>query len=326
MNRILLVVCLAISGGATGPLAVRGDDPLVTSKTYFRMLWRGDKGRYGKFDADGNFVPDSRLPSYHHPPDSLPYFTPPGFSTPLTYLNVSSAGSNDPSYEHRSGRLIAGVKTPKGFVPEIGSKVLDLKKDYDAKNPDRTIYNMIDDETLRLLHELRQKKSPDPADRPYVGRSPPPGPAPPKAGIPEGYEFRLYRTYMKSDPWFARVIGDVMELGHLDDEGDFIPDYGLPVFPYAKAKNPDVLRDGSGRTIYYTLPRGGKEDFWKKKKDTEEVYEYRSGRLIKGTLHKTGNFVPELGSKILDFKEYNPATDNRRIYNLPGVLRRVEKK
>jgi hypothetical protein len=316
MSRIPLVVCLAVSGGVAGPLAVRGDDPLVPTKTSYNMLWRGDKGRLGKFDADGNFVPDARLPSYHHPPHFPPYYTPPGFSEPLTYLNVTSAGSNTPAYEHRSGRLIAGVKTPKGFAPEIGSKVLDLKKDYDAKNLDRIIYNMIDDETIKRLNDMRQKKFPDTPDRPSQGRSPPPGPDPQKAGTPEGYEYRPYRTYMKVDPWFARVIGDVMELGHLNDEGEFVPDYGLPVFPYIRVKQPDVLQDGSGRTIYYTLPKDGK--------DTEEVYEYRSGRLIRGTLHMSGNFVPELGSTVLDFKDYDPLGD-RRIYNLPGVLRPAKK-
>lgn len=91
-------------------------------------------------------------------------------------------------------------------------------------------------------------------------------------------------------------------------------------------KNPEVLNeDGRQRTIYYTLP-ARKEDVWNKNRnDTEEVYEFRSGRLIKGTLQKTGNFVPELGSRILDFKDYDPLS-KRRIYNLPGVLRRVEKK
>jgi hypothetical protein len=42
-------------------------------------------------------------------------------------------------------------------------------------------------------------------------------------------------------------------------------------------------------------------------------------------LQKTGNFVPELGSTIIDFKDYDPIADRRRIYNLPGVLRSAKK-
>ncbi len=49
------------------------------------------------------------------------------------------------------------------------------------------------------------------------------------------------------------------------------------------------------------------------------------GSSSSGLCKKTGNFVPELGSKILDFKDYDPLS-RRRIYNLPGVLRKVEKK
>lgn len=42
-------------------------------------------------------------------------------------------------------------------------------------------------------------------------------------------------------------------------------------------------------------------------------------------LQKNGNFAPEIGSKVIDFKDYDPSPPRkRRIYNLPGVLRKVE--
>jgi hypothetical protein len=332
MSTSTMIACLLAAGSVNGPQAKADDTSNSHTEPLYYYLWRGDSGwrrdsrwegrwRLGQFDPDGNFVPDARLPPCSMPTDFPPYYTPPGFLGPIRWRIASAAGANEPTYEHRSGRLIAGVATPQGFVPEIGSKILDLK-DYDIKTADRPIYNMIDEEAAELWTARRRKNFPDEPD--VRSPLPPPGTAPPKAGTPEGYEFRLYRTYMKAPPWFARVIGDVMELGHLNDAGDFIPDYGLPIFPYVKVETPDVLRDGSGRTIYYTLPKGGTEDVWKKK-DTEEVYEFRSGRLIKGTLHKTGNFVPELGSKILDFKDYDPR-GRRRIYNLPGVLRPGEQK
>lgn len=305
--------------------AHRGDPPSTRAKPTHYLLFRGDHYRFGQFDPNGNFIPEALLPPYKVAPYFPPNFIPPGLSQPLESHLASAVGANVPTYEHRSGRLIPGTATPKGFVPDINSKVLDLKG-FDLRHPEheqRGIWNgllsLMDEDAAKALLELWQKQYPGgrPASPPK-----PPEPSPPKAGIPDGCEFRLYREYMKSEPWFARVIGDVMELGHLNDQGDFVPDYGLPVFPYVDVKEPNVLRDGSGRTIYYTLPGGGTQDLWKNK-DSEEVYEYRSGRLIKGTLQKTGNFVPELGSKVLDFKDYNP-NERRRIYNLPGVLRKIE--
>lgn len=53
------------------------------------------------------------------------------------------------------------------------------------------------------------------------------------------------------------------------------------------------------------------------------AYEYRSGRLIKGVIDVEGNFVPDLDSKVIDFKDYKYTPDGPRIWNLPG---RFEKK
>lgn len=53
------------------------------------------------------------------------------------------------------------------------------------------------------------------------------------------------------------------------------------------------------------------------------VYEYRSGRLIKGVIDTDGYFVPDLDSKIIAFKDYKYTPEAPRIWNLPG---RFEKK
>jgi hypothetical protein len=256
------------------------------------MLLRGKMQRIGRFDPDGNFIPDAAVTRMNA-----------SLFGQFGAVSVNGTGGSL-VYEHRSGRLIRGIiaREPRGvFVPEVGSTVIDLKKDFDLNKPDRLVYNL----RAETLGKVPVTSGPDP----------------PKASQPAGWKLVPFReAFPKSpeiqNPWFARVIGEVMELGHLSDEGEFVPDYGLPVFPYVKVKQPDVLQDSSGRTIYYTLPKDGK--------DSEEVYEYRSGRLIRGALQKTGNFVPELGSKVLDFKEYDPMTDRRRIYNLPGVLRKAQ--
>lgn len=275
--------------------------PFLSKGRSYDVLFRGDRYRLGRFDPDGNFVPEAG-----HPPLASGMFH--GI-IPHIHANRASR-DNRAVYEHRSGRLIKGtlLANPMGvFVPETGSTILDLKADYDLKKAERRVYNL--QETLRIS---------------------PVAPDPPKGGVPAGWGLVSFREAFPQSPekvWFARVIGEVMELGHLSDEGEFVPDYGLPVFPFVRVKGSDIIRDATGRTMYYTLPlplsrrrlshRGETED------DPEAVFEYRSGRLIKGMLHKTGNFAPELGSKVLDFKEYDPMRD-RRIYNLPGVLRRVE--
>ena len=48
------------------------------------------------------------------------------------------------------------------------------------------------------------------------------------------------------------------------------------------------------------------------------VYEYRSGRLIKGVLDTDGYFVPDLDSKVIEFKDYRYKPGGIYIYNLPG--------
>jgi hypothetical protein len=59
-------------------------------------------------------------------------------------------------------------------------------------------------------------------------------------------------------------------------------------------------------------------------RDPEEtVYEYRSGRLIKGVMKKNGDFVPDFGSTVIPFADYKYSKTASRIYNLPG--RFVEK-
>jgi hypothetical protein len=56
----------------------------------------------------------------------------------------------------------------------------------------------------------------------------------------------------------------------------------------------------------------------------EPVYEYRSGRLIKGELNADGNVVPEVGSKVIRFEDYRYST-GVRIWNLPGYFKMKDK-
>jgi hypothetical protein len=55
-----------------------------------------------------------------------------------------------------------------------------------------------------------------------------------------------------------------------------------------------------------------------------KAYEYRSGRLILGSMTMTGDFVPEAGSTVRKFEDYKFGRDPW-IWNLPGYFRPKEK-
>lgn len=104
----------------------------------------------------------------------------------------------------------------------------------------------------------------------------------------------------------ALVRGYRFWLGHLNPDGDFVPDFDNPTAGFRIKHVPA----GLPAFTYLNKPS----------RDGEPVYEYRSGRLIKGVLWEDGTFVPEIGSQVIGLKEYRPGTGWPRIYNLPGRL------
>lgn len=257
------------------------------------LMQRGDKYWHGEIDPDGNFVPDP----YGGPMDNPPV-------SGAGWRLLSSRGDNVPAYEYRSGRLIRGTMTASGaFVPEVGSVVLDVQKDFDLERPDRVVWNR-PEITKAFWTEARKREFPDGL---------PAGPVPPPAtGTPRT---RKYAPYGDRPPVVVRVIREMMEFGTLTPDGEFRPDPDRPLLPRPDLPFPPRGEASAFRRAYrmcYTLPQLAA--------DQEDVYEFRSGRLIRGTLHKSGNFAPEAGSKLLDFGEYDPDADRRRIYNLPGIL------
>ena len=295
----LAVWCLVTM--ADNPLAAGADPFKPDCKPPLVQMVRGETTWLGRFDGDGNFI---REPQY-----------------PANYTRFGgwvSIGGQRLVYEHRSGRLIAGTSVDKPhsvFVPEIGSTVIDIAK-FDLKKPDRLIWNL-PEMTAAFWTDERKKEFPNGL---------PKGTEPPKAGTPAGSEFIPFSKLRPGKPpKQARAIGDMVEFGHLSDEGEFIADPDLPVVSRAGILG-GVRFDPYGVPRYYTVPQAsGPKREGQKEDDPEWVYEYRSGRLIWGTLQPSGNFVPEIGSKVTDFKDYDP-NGRWRIYNLPGVLRLVEKK
>jgi hypothetical protein len=110
------------------------------------------------------------------------------------------------------------------------------------------------------------------------------------------------------------IHGQEFRIGRLDKSGNFSPDERWPVF------RTDAMLSGIPQFRFINGPATA---------PTEKVYEYRSGRLVIGSLDMAGNFTPQLGSKIISFEDhlahYEPGK-SPRIYNLPGTIVKKEKK
>jgi hypothetical protein len=105
------------------------------------------------------------------------------------------------------------------------------------------------------------------------------------------------------------VLGTRKFLGHFDRAGNFNAEDSIG---FSVDAPPGIGQAKDARIA--NLPANGIR---------EQVFEYRSGRLVKGTLEKNGGFVPERGSEVISFQQYIPIRCNLRIYNLPGKF--VEK-
>ncbi len=125
--------------------------------------------------------------------------------------------------------------------------------------------------------------------------------AAPQAGDEEEYVF------VKTDRWVTLIQGQTESIGKLDEAGNFIPDKAF----FQRKRGQPGSSPGS------TLLNGAAQ---------KGIYEYRSGRLIPGEIDDDGNFIPIVGEKIIDFKDYRYHPKGPKIYNLPGkFVRKGEK-
>jgi hypothetical protein len=121
-------------------------------------------------------------------------------------------------------------------------------------------------------------------------------------------EFKDYEFVKDTESWVAKLCGDIFFLGKLDSAGNFVPDNKYMGFK----KGQPLSQVPPFRFINAEVQKG--------------IYEYRSGRLIPGDIDERGNFVPALGGKVLDFKDYEYSPKAAKIYNLPGKFVKKEKK
>lgn len=104
----------------------------------------------------------------------------------------------------------------------------------------------------------------------------------------------------------AVYLGDFVLLGKLDKHGEL-------QLESKNLKNSTSLPEWRKIAINPPTPAGKK------------VYEFRSGRLIRGEIKDDGSFVPDIGSKVTEFKDYKYTTDAIPIYNLPGRFVEADK-
>lgn len=120
------------------------------------------------------------------------------------------------------------------------------------------------------------------------------------AGDPPSPQYKFVEDISRH---VSLLSGDAIMYGHLDRRGNFVPRFSLRAGSGGSGLPPSQLINGSFGS---------------------QVYEFRSGRLVKGIIEKGGRFVPNLGTEIIDFKEYKFAPDAIPIYNLPGYFIQVQ--
>ena len=211
-------------------------------------------------------------------------------------------------YERRTHALVKGtiadLRDDYAFVPEVGSTILAVGADLppDAANP---VYNASGFGQDLVKHKLKRVfLDTQPSNQTNLTT---------KSGL-RVVLFAQFKTGLNYEEpfWRARKFGDHLEFGGLSARGEFLPEVGLPMVTATEVPRPVRRLGGAKYNVIYNTPQS--------RSGFDDVYELRSGRLLCGRLHASGTFVPEVGSTVRAFRDFDPATDTRRIYNLPGVL------
>lgn len=101
--------------------------------------------------------------------------------------------------------------------------------------------------------------------------------------------------------------------GRLAITGVFIPD----------RYNPLVMPPLRGDEWYVGVNDPNRNPRLRPRDQTEEVYEFRAGALIRGMLRYPGVFIPIPGERVIWVDDYEPGGRTPRIYNIPGAIVRV---
>lgn len=102
---------------------------------------------------------------------------------------------------------------------------------------------------------------------------------------------------------YIRKINKVLYFGKLDEKGNFVPSRDFAPIDLTVVNPKSFSRELRPLMMAFS--------------EKDNVYEYRSKRLIPGIIYK-GEFVPDIGGKVIDFDRYRFSKTASRIYNLPG--------
>ena len=114
-----------------------------------------------------------------------------------------------------------------------------------------------------------------------------------------------YVFHENTSRWVAVDRGEWHLVGKLNKDGDFVAD-----FMWKKGQGKSLTPTETLNSAVFTS-------------NPQKAYEFRSGMLIPGKIERDGRFVPEVGGKIVAFKdyEYDPNSPTTiPIWNLPGVF------
>ena len=124
-----------------------------------------------------------------------------------------------------------------------------------------------------------------------------------------------YEYVEDTAPFVEMHRGKFLSIGKLDAAGNFIADKrwlnltgGFSAVPVDRFVNASSIKRMKQETNGHIVV----------KIFVEPVYEYRSGTLIRGIIDDEGDFIPDVGSTVIDFKDYKYSSRAPRIYNLPG--------
>jgi hypothetical protein len=124
------------------------------------------------------------------------------------------------------------------------------------------------------------------------------------AATPDAEEYKFVEDTSR---WIMVIQGETESIGKLDAAGNFVPDKR-----WFQLRKLQPLSSPGGDLI--NAP------------DQKGVYEFRSGRLIPGDIDDKCNFIPTVGGRIIEFKDYRYSPKAATIYNLPGKFVGKEKK
>jgi hypothetical protein len=119
-------------------------------------------------------------------------------------------------------------------------------------------------------------------------------------------EYEFVPSTAKTAERYDFYYGDYQVVGYINEKGGIFLDLSITPFFWGEKNGMRAAHNPSHTQLTDRFKVG------------QRVYEFRSRRLVPGTLDKELNFVPDLDGKIIRFEDYHYDPKGPQIYNLPG--------